>query len=45
MSYVIRITSDIGELRIWLVTVFLVKPMNDELLGRVKSLVSECLVP
>ncbi|GAB6945905.1 hypothetical protein JCM16161A_00350 [Vulcanisaeta sp. JCM 16161] len=42
MSYVIKLNSDIGELRIWLATVILPRPVNDDVLGRVKSIVSEC---
>ncbi|ADY01088.1 MAG: hypothetical protein ACP5GZ_10610 [Vulcanisaeta sp.] len=43
MSYVIRLNSDIGELRIWLATIILTKPINDEFLVRVKSLTNDCV--
>ena len=42
MSYLIKLSSDVGELRIWLATVILTKPIDDEVLGRVKSIVSKC---
>ena len=42
MSYLIKLSSDIGELRIWLATVVLTRPINDEVLGRVKSVMSGC---
>ncbi|BDR92645.1 hypothetical protein [Vulcanisaeta souniana] len=41
-SQVIRLASDVGELRIWLATLVLSRPMNDELLSRVKSIISGC---
>ena len=42
MNHIIRLGSDIGELRIWLATVVLMRPMSDEVLSRVKSIVGEC---
>lgn len=42
MSYLIRLGSDIGELKIWFATVVLTKPINDEVIIRVKSIVGEC---
>ncbi len=42
MSYLIRLSSDIGELRIWVATVILTRPINDEIVSRIKSIVSEC---
>ncbi|WP_054841939.1 hypothetical protein [Vulcanisaeta distributa] len=42
MNYLIRLSSDIGDLRIWLATVILTRPFDDEVLSRVKSLTSEC---
>ena len=42
MSYLIKLSSDVGELRIWLATVILTKPIDDEVLSRVKSIVSGC---
>ena len=41
-SQIIRFASDVGELRTWFATLVLSRPMNDELLSRVKSIVNEC---
>ncbi len=42
MSHLIRLSSDIGELRIWVATILLRQPLTDDVLGRVKSVVSGC---
>ncbi len=42
MNYLIRLSSDIGELRIWIATVILTRPINDDILSKVKSTASEC---
>ncbi len=39
---VIRLASDVGELRTWLATLVLSRPINDELLSRVKLIVNNC---
>jgi hypothetical protein len=42
MPVIIKLTSDLGELRVWLATVILSEPLNEELLSKVRGAVYDC---
>jgi len=42
MSIIIKLMSDIGELRVWLATIVLRRALDEDLLSRIKGMANGC---
>ncbi|MGC9152617.1 MAG: hypothetical protein ACP5GY_02645 [Vulcanisaeta sp.] len=42
MSHVIELASDFGELKVWLATVIISKPLSEDLLNKLRTTVAGC---